>query len=90
MLQNMIPNYDIPPVPSQYFLSRPQLGHVLPYDLSPYHILVHLLQAGVKLGLDLCQIQKVFSNLQGLFLSQNPNIPDFSLVGHLDTLIQGG
>ena len=49
MVQPVMPNQDLPIVLSQYVLSGPQLGHVLPCDNGSYHLFVHLLQVGGEL-----------------------------------------
>ena len=53
MVQPVMPKQNLPIVPYQEVLGRPQLGHVLSRDLGSYHILVQLLQVGGELVWDL-------------------------------------
>ena len=44
MVQPIIPNQEIPLVPPQEFLGRPQLDHVLTRDIESYHTLVKFIK----------------------------------------------
>ena len=44
MVQPIITNQHYPLIPSQEFLSGPQLSHFLSCEISSYHIIVRFLQ----------------------------------------------
>ena len=49
MVQPVVPNQYTPRVPPQEVLDGPHFVHVLPRELSLYHILVYSLQVGGEL-----------------------------------------
>ena len=53
MVWNVVPNQELPLVPSQEVLSLPHLVHVLPHELVSYRIFVRPLQVGGYLVWDL-------------------------------------
>ena len=83
----MVPNQNIPIVSSQEVLGGSQFGHVLPFDITSYYKLFHLLQVGGYLVWDIGHTKEFFPCLQCIFLSQNQNLIGVSLGGLLDALL---
>ena len=74
MVQPVVPNQELPLIPSQKILGWPHLGHILPHELGYYYIFVHLLQYGGDLGWSIGWSYEFFSCLQDLVLAPNPDL----------------